>query len=294
MTAMRNGTICQPRQPSRRSRPNLNRSGFVGDCRVWRYAARADRQCQIPIVSFLRFSRRHVPERAEQPMVVVPVYPFERRELDVLQGPVLAIMNQSGSRPAFMQRLVERVQHEVGAHRRRHPPANDTTGEHVGHEGHIDEARPRPAVGKIRHPQGIGPISPELALDLVQRTRYGIGALRRLDPAPAPYPFEAHRLRQAGHRTASDLHAVTQQLVLHLAHAVHAEVFVPDRPDEGLQFSITARACRPLLRIAASLGVTMIRRRRDRQHSADRLDTVDVTMRVDERDHGFDRRSKSA
>lgn len=40
---------------------------------------------QIPIVDFLCFRRRYVPERAEQPMVVIPVNPFERGELDVLE-----------------------------------------------------------------------------------------------------------------------------------------------------------------------------------------------------------------
>jgi len=40
---------------------------------------------QIPIVGFLCFRRRYVPERSEQPMVVIPVNPFERGELDVLE-----------------------------------------------------------------------------------------------------------------------------------------------------------------------------------------------------------------
>ncbi len=38
----------------------------------------------------------------------------------------------------------------------------------------------------------------------------------------------------------------------------------------------------------------VVRRRGDRQHPADRLDPVGVAMIVDERDHGFDRRSSSA
>lgn len=41
---------------------------------------RASGERQIPIVSFLRFGRRHVPEQAEQATVVIPVHPFERRE----------------------------------------------------------------------------------------------------------------------------------------------------------------------------------------------------------------------
>jgi len=46
---------------------------------------RASGEHQIPIVSFLCLRRRHVPERAEQPMAVVPVHPFERGEFDILE-----------------------------------------------------------------------------------------------------------------------------------------------------------------------------------------------------------------
>jgi hypothetical protein len=38
----------------------------------------------------------------------------------------------------------------------------------------------------------------------------------------------------------------------------------------------------------------MVGRRSDPQHPADRLDTVDLALIVDEGDHGFDRRSSSA
>jgi hypothetical protein len=51
---------------------------------------------------------------------------------------------------------------------------------------------------------------------------------------------------------------------------------------------------RQTVRIHPAGRMLMVGRRRDRQHPADRLDTVDLAMRVDERDHGFDRRSSSA
>ena len=40
------------------------------------------------------------------------------------------------------RRLFQRVQNQFGVHRARHPPANDTPGEYVDHEGHVDEAGP--------------------------------------------------------------------------------------------------------------------------------------------------------
>ena len=46
---------------------------------------RASGERQVPIVDFLCFCRRHVPKRAEQPMVVVPVNPFERCKFDILE-----------------------------------------------------------------------------------------------------------------------------------------------------------------------------------------------------------------
>ncbi|SAL51538.1 hypothetical protein AWB72_05461 [Caballeronia concitans] len=52
----------------------LNRPGFVGDRRFWRYAARG--QLHSPIVGLLSLRRRHIPGRAEQPMMVIPLKPF--------------------------------------------------------------------------------------------------------------------------------------------------------------------------------------------------------------------------
>ncbi|OAN25113.1 hypothetical protein EC839_1317 [Pseudomonas sp. JUb52] len=45
---------------------------------------RASGERHVPIVDFLCFCRRHVPKRAEQAMVVVPVNPFERCKFDIL------------------------------------------------------------------------------------------------------------------------------------------------------------------------------------------------------------------
>jgi hypothetical protein len=69
---------------------------------------------------------------------------------------------------------------------------------------------------------------------------------------------------------------------------------LPYSPDIGLQGSVALRTGRQPARNGALGDVSMVGRRRDRQYPADRFDTVNLAMRVDERDHGFDRRSNSA
>ena len=67
-----------------RRRPNVNRPGFSGGCYVSQ-AARLDSLAAI--VRRLELGRRHVADRLEQPSVVEPVDPVERRELDGLAVP---------------------------------------------------------------------------------------------------------------------------------------------------------------------------------------------------------------
>lgn len=44
--------------------------------------------------------------------------------------------------PADVDRLFERVEHELRARGLARPPADDTPGEHVDDERHVDHARP--------------------------------------------------------------------------------------------------------------------------------------------------------
>ena len=61
----------------------------------------------------------------------------------------------AGEGPALVQRLLQGIEHEVGAGRARHPPADDPAGEDIDHEGHVDEARPGRDVGEVRDPQHV-------------------------------------------------------------------------------------------------------------------------------------------
>lgn len=103
-----------------------------------------------------------------------------------------------------------------------------------------------------------------------------------------------HVLHQPRDRAASDNKALAAQLVPDLAHAVDAPVLFEDTPDLWPHRLVPARAIRPQGWIGPLGQMIIIGGRGDRQHVADRLDPVRITMRVDETHHHFDRRSSSA
>jgi len=53
------------------------------------------------------------------------------------------MMHDTPDRCARPQRLLQRVQHQFGAHRTRHAPADDAPGEHIDDEGDVDKTSPR-------------------------------------------------------------------------------------------------------------------------------------------------------
>jgi hypothetical protein len=93
----------------------------------------------------------------------------------------VAMMDKAAlaDRTTDIQRLFQRIEHKVCASRAGHASANDTPGEYADGKGHIDEALPRADVGEVRHPERIGLLSAELAVDLVQWTRLDSSACPR-------------------------------------------------------------------------------------------------------------------
>jgi hypothetical protein len=60
---------------------------------------------------------------------------------------------------------------------------------------------------------------------------------------PPPHALQAEQTNQPAHLISTDLHAVTPQRRMHLAHAVHAVVRRVDRRDLPAEdWSATARA----------------------------------------------------
>ncbi len=89
-------------------------------------------------------------------------------------------------------------------------------------------------------------------------------------------------------------HRAAAELPPDLAHPIDSEVLLPDPPDLRPKPGIPLRAGRETIRNDPAPGVLVIGRWGDRQNPADRLDPMDLAMRVNERDHVLDRRSSSA
>src|SRR5262252_1615755 len=83
-------------------------------------------------------------------------------------------------------------------------------------------------------------------------------------------------------------------LLPHLAMPVDVTLLGPDAIDNFPQFLILTRSGRARRRIPLLRFVSVVRRWSDRQHAADRLDSIRRSMLVNERHHHFARRSSSA
>src|SRR5690606_2123408 len=93
---------------------------------------------------------------------------------------------------------------------------------------------------------------------------------------------------------ASDPDAFPVQLLPDLLRTVDLLVLVPDSHDLDTELLVALRARRASLRLSLLLLLCVVGRRSDRQYIADRLDSVLLTVLVDERHHHFARRSSSA
>ena len=103
--------------------------------------------------------------------------------------------------PASVDRLLQGIEHEARRGRGADLSAYDPPGIGIDHEGNVGEPGPGMDVGKVDHPQSVGPLDAELAIDLVERARrlgvadgrdcllYGTGEVRlRLSVSPHAMP----------------------------------------------------------------------------------------------------------
>src|SRR5690606_31083282 len=127
----------------------------------------------------------------------------------------------------------------------------------------------------------------------VQRPRRSaIGDRRQLEAATADGACQPQLQHQSLYPAASDPDAFPVQLLPDLLRTVDLLVLVPDSHDLDTELLVALRARRASLRL--SLLLCVVGRRSDRQYIADRLDSVLLTVLVDERHHHFARRSSSA
>ncbi len=65
----------------------------------------------------------------------------------------VAVIDQLPVDFSVVQCLLKCIEVEVGAHRRRYPPAHDAPREHIDDEGDVDEATPRGHVREVGDPE---------------------------------------------------------------------------------------------------------------------------------------------
>src|SRR4030095_9793682 len=194
-----------------------------------------------------------------------------------------------------VDRLLEGIQHKVGRQRRGDAPPDDAPREHVDPDRHVNKTAPRGHVGKIRDPELIRWRRGEVAIDEIGgpgggRLRLG----RNLPGAFAAHPAEPHLAHEALDRAARHAGALAAKLFPHFARPVHLVVLIPDTLDRPAQLGIALRSRRSLRRLLLLRLPQEVRRRSDGQDRADRLDSVHVSLLIDEGHHHFARRSSSA
>src|SRR5690625_7661485 len=124
-------------------------------------------------------------------------------------------------------------------------------------------------MGEIRHPQLIGAIGTELAVDPIQGARPGLvgnGCVSRL---AAPDTFNAQSAHQPLNRAAGHPDAFSPELMPDLAYAVELEAFFPNTPDLHAQPGIALNAGGRPGRIRLPGGMFMVDRRSDLQHRSE-------------------------
>ena len=160
-------------------------------------------------------------------------------------------------------------------------PADDHPGEHVDQEREVHPPLPRAQVREVADPQAVQSVGREVAL-------YEIGTLLGVWISDGGPPWLAAPLRapdallahQPCDSVTADLLALALQLVPHARIAVALEVLLVHFSDPGEEPLILDPAWRPLTRRSL-----VVRRRRDVQSPADRLDPVASARLIDERAH---------
>jgi integrase/quercetin dioxygenase-like cupin family protein len=195
---------------------------------------------------------------------------------------------------ALMQRLLERVEHELRAHGVGHFPAHDPTRKNIDDERGVDEAVGGADVREVRDPELIRSGRREVAIDQIRHDRCVVGPRRDDVPATPDRAPQAERDHEPLDRTARDGNLLATELSPDFLGAIHLLVLVPDARDLDRQRVVALGAGRPPRRIRLLRLVTPIRRWGDRQVLADRLDPVRLPLRVHAGHHHFGRRSSSA
>ncbi len=157
------------------------------------------------------------PERRTDVGLAAPGAEGQRRVLT----PVVRMVHDAGGLPLGNGHL-EGGQHELRPEVPGHRPADDAAAEDVEDDGEVEEAAAGGHVRDVGHPERVGPVGRELALDEVRSFRVAGLARRRLGsatPADAHDPVLAH---EPGHALLANAEAFVLEVLVDAERAVGA------------------------------------------------------------------------
>src|SRR5690606_4220542 len=173
-------------------------------------------------------------------------------------------------------------------------PPHDAPRKDVDHEGHIQPSLPGRHVSEIRHPQLVGAVGLELALDTIQRTERLVSGHRCPHDLAAPYALQSSSTHQPLHRASGCLDAFSPELLPNLDRAIALHVGIPHALDFQAQCLVAPSTAGAQCRIAQAGRMLAVTGRGDLQDTADRLDPETVTVLIDKCPQDLVRRSSSA
>src|SRR3954466_6431912 len=164
-----------------------HRAPTAGDTPPPTAASSLERPAAINTQNWCRSSRRATegrpgdgnaprPDRSERrfrTVIATSSLKVFRRPLEPGLHPPVAMMHETATldRPARVQGLLERVEHEAGVRRPAHPPADDATGISIDHKGHKDESGPGRDVGESGVAEQVRARRLKLPIDAIERAQ---------------------------------------------------------------------------------------------------------------------------
>ena len=198
-----------------------------------------------------------------------------------------------GIRLTRSQRLIQSVENHLGIRGRRDFPSNNVAREDINDECHIDEADGGSDVGEVSYPENVWRRCFELSVHLVFRARQCRVTLRRCY-ITACNSLYSNAFHKANNRTTGDDSALVEQVIPDFHGTISFPALLPEMSDPGHYKGITLCTVRRFRGIMLDRFVVVVSRWRDRQNLANRRDAKMLTVVVDEHDHLFRRRSRSA
>ena len=142
----------------------------------------------------------------------------------------------------------------------------------TNHKGHVDEPLPSRDIREVRKPEHVWRGSLEVAVYAVERTRGSLVRYGGFDGLAANDALKTHYPHEPCDGAAGNLKALPLQLSPDFPHAIDLEVLVEHPAYLNLHGHVATGAGRQAVHVRALGNDLIIRRRGNRQQSADRLD----------------------